>query len=119
MMGLLEVLLRSLRSPVVTGSYPPHADVPDRGHRGTPELQPQRCQGSGDCAEICPTGAIVVEPRGDAESRWRLDYGLCVFCGRCAEVCPNEAIAATAEFELAARRRGEVVAIHLVKRGER
>jgi len=118
-MGLIDVLLRPLRTPVATRHYPPHVDMPDRGYRGTPELQPQRCQGSGDCARVCPTGAIAVEPRGDGKARWRLDYGLCVFCGRCAEVCPNDAIATTAEFELAARRRGEVVAIHLVNGGKR
>jgi formate hydrogenlyase subunit 6/NADH:ubiquinone oxidoreductase subunit I len=116
-MGLLDVLLRPLRSPRVTRHYPPHADVPDRGHRGTPELRPELCKASADCASVCPTTALTVEGRGEATALWRLDYGLCVFCGRCVQACPEEAIAATSEFELAAHRRHEVVASHIVRSG--
>jgi hydrogenase-4 component H len=114
-MGLLDVLLRPLRSPIVTRRYPPHADAPDRGHRGTPELQPDRCGASGDCAAVCPTAAIALHDRGDDTAQWQLDYGLCVFCGRCIEACPEEAITATDEFELSARRRGDVIATYIVE----
>jgi formate hydrogenlyase subunit 6/NADH:ubiquinone oxidoreductase subunit I len=115
-MGLLDVLLRPLRSSVVTGRYPPHAGVPDRGRRGTPELQPERCRATGDCAGACPTGAIRIQEGDGGDTQWRLDYGLCVFCGRCIEVCPEGAIVATGEFELAAGLRTDVIAIHPVRR---
>jgi formate hydrogenlyase subunit 6/NADH:ubiquinone oxidoreductase subunit I len=118
-MGLFDVLLRPLRAPVVTRRYPPRADVPDRGHRGTPELQPERCRASGDCAAACPTVAITVQDRGDGSTLWRLDYGLCVFCGQCVEACAERAIVATGEFELAARRREDVIATHIVRRVSR
>ena len=114
-MGLLDVLLRPLRSAVVTGAYPPDADVPDRGRRGTPALQPERCRGHADCAAACPTSAITVRDPGDGALRWQLDYGLCVFCGQCVESCTEEAIVATGEFALAARRRDDVIAIHVVR----
>jgi hydrogenase-4 component H len=113
-MGLLDVLLRPLRSPIVTRHYPPQADVPERGHRGTPHLQPERCKAAADCAAACPTSAIAVDDRGDGTTSWQLDYGLCIFCGRCIEACPEEAITATNEFELSARRREDVIAIHIV-----
>ncbi len=114
-MGLLDVLLRPLRSTVATRAYPPHADVPDRGHRGTPELQPERCRGRGDCAAACPTSAISVQDDGHGSVRWQLDYGRCIFCGRCVESCTDGAIIATGEFELAARQRDGVVAVHVVR----
>jgi formate hydrogenlyase subunit 6/NADH:ubiquinone oxidoreductase subunit I len=55
-MGLFDVLLRPLRSPIVTRQYR-RTPTPDRGHRGTPELEPGRCRVSGDCAVACPNGA--------------------------------------------------------------
>jgi formate hydrogenlyase subunit 6/NADH:ubiquinone oxidoreductase subunit I len=115
-MGLLDVLLRPLRALIVTRRYPPQADVPDRGRRGTPELRPERCRASGDCVAACPTAAIAIQDGGDGSTRWRLDYGLCIFCGRCVEACPQQAIVATDEFELAARQRDDVVATHIVRR---
>jgi formate hydrogenlyase subunit 6/NADH:ubiquinone oxidoreductase subunit I len=90
-------------------------DVPERGHRGTPELRPELCKATGDCAAACPTAAIDIQGRADGATTWRLDYGLCIFCGRCVEVCPENAIVATDEFELAARARDDVIAAHTVK----
>ena len=113
-MGLLDVLLRPLRSPVVTGRYPPRADVPDRGNRGTPELQPGLCDATGDCAAACPTRAIDLREDAGATT-WQLDYGLCVFCGRCIEACPRDAIVATGAFELAGRARADVIATLVVR----
>jgi formate hydrogenlyase subunit 6/NADH:ubiquinone oxidoreductase subunit I len=115
-MGLLDVLLRPLRAPVATRRYPPDADVPDRGVRGTPELQAERCAGTGDCAGVCPTSAITVASRRDGSAQWRLDYGLCIFCGRCVEACPERAIVPTADFELGARHRDDVIATLIVRR---
>ena len=109
------MLLRPLRASVATRHYPPDADVPARGVRGTPELHTEKCTGSGDCAAVCPTSAITVADRGNGSRQWRLDYGLCIFCGRCVEACPEQAIVATGEFELAAQRRADVIATHIVR----
>ncbi|MBI5287711.1 MAG: 4Fe-4S dicluster domain-containing protein [Chloroflexi bacterium] len=118
-MGLLDVLLRPLRSPIATRGYPPHADVPDRGHRGTPVLAAERCRASGDCATVCPTGAIAVRELRGGTAQWQLDYGMCIFCGRCFEACPEDAIVDTDEFELAGRERANVIAMHVVRSGTR
>ncbi|MBQ3134977.1 MAG: RnfABCDGE type electron transport complex subunit B [Oscillospiraceae bacterium] len=45
------------------------------------------CLGYGDCAAVCPFGAIAVE-RGIA----RVDRSKCVGCGLCVGACPNDVI---------------------------
>ena len=45
------------------------------------------CMGFGDCAKVCPNGAICIE-KGIA----RVNTRLCTGCGMCASVCPNKII---------------------------
>jgi formate hydrogenlyase subunit 6/NADH:ubiquinone oxidoreductase subunit I len=108
--NLLDLILRPLRMRRVTTGYPPEADIPDRGRRGTPVLSPARCDDERACVEVCPTSAIQVIERGTAKRTWKLDYGACIFCGACVESCPNQAIIASNTFELARRQRESLVA---------
>ena len=41
------------------------------------------------CLAACPSGALVMDPRGVA----LLDDDACIRCGACADACPYEAIA--------------------------
>ncbi|MCF8048129.1 MAG: 4Fe-4S binding protein, partial [Desulfarculaceae bacterium] len=71
-----------------------------------------KCTGCRLCAQVCPTGTMVLEPAGacvacglcstwfacpalakDAEGYISIDRGWCVDCGLCAEVCAHGAIA--------------------------
>jgi len=45
------------------------------------------CLGFGDCAHVCPSGAICIEG-GLA----RIDARKCIGCGLCAKTCPNNII---------------------------
>jgi ferredoxin len=62
-------------------------------------LQMVGCVSCGKCAETCPTGAIVTNPR--RLERYGLDESRCIFCGECVEVCPYNALEQTSLFELA------------------
>jgi Pyruvate/2-oxoacid:ferredoxin oxidoreductase delta subunit len=63
-----------------------------------------RCMGHGDCAAICPFGAITMK---DGGSRPAVDPKLCMGCGTCAEACPEHAIEM-----LTAAERGVPLDIH-------
>ena len=104
-MSLIGQLLRVLRAGVVTTSYPARADVPDRGHRGTPELLPERCTSVAACERVCPTRAIQLTDGPGGARTWAIDYGLCILCGACVLACDQEAIVATSAFDLASKAR--------------
>ena len=137
---MLTIFRRSATTGVVTGPYPEKPDPMPAGARGTPELIADRCRGHAACEAVCPSHAITLTPSpprppdhypqtGDPANRlpdsaldvprvWQIDYGRCVFCGLCAEVCPEDAIAITGRYELAARRREDLV-VRVPLRGAR
>src|SRR5579862_6369381 len=62
------------------------------GVLGMPKFDPDRCEkGCAACAEICPTGAIIVQENADGKERLEVDYGRCVVCQLCVEACPTGA----------------------------
>lgn len=73
-----------------------------------PRLDAALCAGHAACADVCPSDAIVVQRDGAGWS-WRLDRARCVGCGFCGEVCPTGAIKIDPAYELAARRREELI----------
>jgi Ni,Fe-hydrogenase III small subunit/formate hydrogenlyase subunit 6/NADH:ubiquinone oxidoreductase subunit I len=103
---MFETLRQSLRTGVVTTSYPATpAEVSSRA-RGRPEIDWEQWKDARPAAAICPTGAIAFgdEPAGRTASRTvTLDLGKCIFCGLCADVDP--AIRLTNLCELAAGSR--------------
>ena len=102
---MFETLRQSLKTGVVTTSYPATpAEISSRA-RGRPEIDWAGWKDARPAAAICPTGAIEYR---DAEAirTASLDLGKCVFCGLCAEVDP--AIRMTNQCELAARSRQEL-----------
>jgi ferredoxin len=60
---------------------------------GKVELESWRCTGCGLCAEVCPTGALVI-CSGEEVDAFRLvfKHGSCVACGQCAEICPESCL---------------------------
>lgn len=107
---MLKIFRLIFRSGVATTGYPAVPEPAPPRFRGRPALIPAACDASGDCVSVCPSDALSL---GDVNTtgmqRWRLDLGRCVFCGLCAQACPNDAITLTTDFELAARKRADLI----------
>ena len=58
-------------------------------HRPVVTIDEVMCRGCGECVEVCPFGAAVLD--NDKGTSKRL-FALCVGCGSCAVVCPNNSI---------------------------
>lgn len=54
-------------------------------------IDPERCEGCGDCMDVCPAGCI----EGKARYIHMIDTTDCTGCGACLKVCENHAIMET------------------------
>jgi Ni,Fe-hydrogenase III small subunit/formate hydrogenlyase subunit 6/NADH:ubiquinone oxidoreductase subunit I len=114
-----KILTKSIRTGVVTIPYPAERSDPPERFRGRPEVFPGSSLASCGAERrfvalpdpsCCPSRAIEVLPAGAGRPRtFRLDLGRCIFCGRCAEAAAEGAVRMTRDFELAARRREDLV----------
>ncbi len=56
------------------------------------QVDPERCNGSGQCVEVCPVeGAIRLE-EAEGPRRARVNPAICTGCGCCVAVCPERAL---------------------------
>lgn len=103
---MFEILRQSLKTGVVTTSYPQTPPEISSRARGKPEIDWANWKDARPAAQVCPTGAIEYQDT-DGQRVARLDLAKCIFCGLCAEVDP--AIRMTNFCECAARERGSLV----------
>jgi Ni,Fe-hydrogenase III small subunit/formate hydrogenlyase subunit 6/NADH:ubiquinone oxidoreductase subunit I len=103
---MFEILRKSLRTGIVTTSYPETPAEISRATRGRPEIDWRQWADARPAAAACPTGAIHCQDIGEKRAV-RLDLARCTFCGLCAEADP--AIRMTNHCECAARRREDLV----------
>jgi Ni,Fe-hydrogenase III small subunit len=93
---------------VVTTRYPDERAEPPEAFRGAPQLRFGRSYDSLPPPSICPSGAITSEDGAEGR-RYAIDLARCIFCGRCEESPPDGPIQISHDFELAARRREDLV----------
>jgi len=68
---------------------------------GKVEIDPERCNGCGYCALICPGNSIRVEGRGgDRKARFVVDsLSMCMSCNDCAAICDRDAVFVTVPYD--------------------
>lgn len=102
---MIDVLIARWQQGHRTIGFPKSAPVlPDR-FRGRPAIDRTQCPTDcRECADVCPTDAVVLNERGP-----QIDLGRCLFCPECTEACPAGAITFTTEYRLATSRRDALV----------
>ena len=113
---MLKILRQSLRTGIVTNSFPHDIAEPPNGFRGKPVIDFARCTACDRCSAACPTTAISIRTangNSDAAANEKnekivsLNYGDCIFCGECEAVCP-ESVHLSKEFLLASTNKGDI-----------
>jgi Ni,Fe-hydrogenase III small subunit/ferredoxin len=80
------------------------------GVLGMPRFEPDRCAPEcEECARVCPTGAITVEPERAGTERLAVDYGRCVVCQLCVDACPAEAASGSFDWAFGTMDRADLV----------
>src|SRR3989442_14812438 len=107
---MFRTIAVALRGGVLTEPYPQRPAPPGPLFRGKVEVDFARCRLTGACAEACPTPALTfTDDRAAARAELRIDLGHCVFCGLCEEACPEGAVRLLDVFELAVRKKEDLV----------
>ncbi|MGD0773414.1 MAG: hydrogenase, partial [Candidatus Solibacter sp.] len=108
---MFKILQKTLTTGIATVAYPDVPAVVSGQFRGRPEFDFASWRDARPAAEVCPTGAIVVNDSGTGHRRVTVDYGLCIFCGQCADVSPDGAVHVTTEFALATHHRAGLLLV--------
>jgi len=96
---MFETLRQSLKTGVVTTSYPKTPSEISSHARGKPEIDWSNWKDARIGAKVCPTAAIAYEDH-DGERIATLDLGKCIFCGLCGDA--DATIRMTSACELSA-----------------
>jgi len=86
---MFRILTSAAREGIVTDPLPCSRRAPI----GFPTIDFERCTACGECAKLCPTGAIQVSAPGPRSRSLSLSYASCTGCRECWS-CPEQAVRA-------------------------
>jgi Ni,Fe-hydrogenase III small subunit/ferredoxin len=103
--------LFGLQKGKVTTPWPAHGEQSGQeGVLGMPRFEPEACEPScSECASVCPTAAITVEPVKTGKERLAIDYGRCIVCQLCVESCPGDAARSSFDWAFGVRERSDLL----------
>ena len=70
--------------------------------RGLPVLNNSICDKCGKCKDVCPTGALNINPLS-------IDLSKCTFCGACKNICKNNAINFSSYYKLGTDKKEKLI----------
>lgn len=70
--------------------------------RGYPVIENSKCSNCGKCLDVCPTGALKLNPIS-------IDMGKCTFCGACKNICEKHAINFSNYYKLSSTNRDNLI----------
>jgi Ni,Fe-hydrogenase III small subunit/formate hydrogenlyase subunit 6/NADH:ubiquinone oxidoreductase subunit I len=114
---MFKILSKTAQTGLVTIGYPDAPAPAPECFRGAPKFDFANWRDSRPAAAACPTGAIAIRESSSAREV-TVDYGLCIYCGECAAADASGSVQITREYELAVRRRGDLLtrAVYLLNR---
>ncbi|MGI5824113.1 MAG: NADH-quinone oxidoreductase subunit NuoB [Bacillota bacterium] len=101
---MFDTLKKVIQNPRITNEYPKKPLVKDN-FRGKTVIDAEKCTFCGECAERCPSGAVVMDK---AAKTIGIDMDQCLFCCLCEDICPVGACTNSHEIELAVKSREEL-----------
>ena len=105
----MQITLGHLFGKAITEQYPERRPQLAPRFHGMLELDVEKCNACGTCANWCPNKGLEVETARDENKKRYLvshKYNMkyCLFCNLCVEACPDDALRFNQDFEWAAYR---------------
>ncbi|MDF2988554.1 MAG: Ni,Fe-hydrogenase small subunit [Eubacterium sp.] len=102
---MYNIIKKIFQHGTVTVDYP-KKPIKSSFITGMPEFDYSKCNRCMNCANACPTGAIVFVDNDMEKAKFpSVNLDECIFCRFCEENCPEEAVCLSNKFELAQKSR--------------